>query len=285
MRIQSIALLMALIALAAPAQATYVGSLIDFTGGLNTVYATALAAAYNADKSPKEGYTWGTLQLGDIVVVILKATKIASPLTPVAGIPDSSYTGELTKYLAVQIAQIDGNMYKFQAGGTDSWDPFGKLKTGEVLGIWLETTKDFTVGHPISGSGSRSDDVGYATDGDLLATFGIAELGDFVGVYGSFGIPPQIVLSLGGGLKVMQNPLGLHWLGESVVPGGPKFDLALTSLSFGPVGEKPAGSVWDAFGADSEKFRVIPEPGTMTALLAMGGAAALGLALRRRKES
>ena len=259
----------------AAAQAAYVGNLIDFTGGLNTVYATGLAAAYDSNKNQKTSYTWATLGVGDIVVAILKATKVVSPITGPGGVTDDYYTGELTKYLALKVVGKSNNVYTFGAGDTNYWDPFGVLKAGEVLGIWLETSKDFQVNAPIQGSGDRGTDVSWATDGMLFATFGIGE------VEGSFaGALPKLIVD--GGFTVEQNPLNLQWLGVPL--GSQTFDLVLTGLTFNAVGEN-AGSAWDSYGNDAERFRVTPEPGTITALLAMGGAAGLGLALRRRKES
>jgi len=261
----------------AAAQAAYVGNLIDFTGGLNTVYATGLAAAYDSNKNQKTDYTWATLGVGDIVVAILKATKVVSPITGSGGVTDNNYTGELTKYLALQVQSKEGNVYTFGAGNTSGWDPFGKLQAGEVLGIWLEGAKDFTVGHPIFGNknNSRQDEADMATDGPLFATFGLDSQA-FIGYFS----PASLTLS--GGLVVKQNPLGLYWLGVPNPEGGTAH-LAIENLNLG--GKASLNTDWDFFANDAETFRVTPEPGTMTALLAMGGAAALGLALRRRKES
>jgi hypothetical protein len=262
----------------AAAQAAYVGNLIDFTGGLNTVYATGLAAAYDSNKNQKDNYTWADLGEGDIVVAILKATKVVSPITGPGGVTDDYYTGELTKYLALKVVGKSNNVYTFGAGNTSGWDPFGKLEAGEVLGIWLETSKDFQVNAPIQGSGDRGTDVSWATDTMLFATF---RIGDVKGV--SLEVFPGLhTLQLNGGFTVQRNPLNLQWLGVPL--GSQTFDLVLTGLTFNAVGDN-AGSAWDSYGNDAERFRVTPEPGTITALLAMGGAAALGLALRRRKES
>jgi len=261
----------------AAAQAAYVGHLIDFTGGLNTVYATGLAAAYDSSGDRRSGYTWDDLNEGDIVVAILKATKVVSPITGSDGVTDNNYSGELTKYLALQVHTKGSNFYTFRAGNTDYWDPFGKLKAGEVLGIWLEGEKDFTVGHPIFGikDGNRGNEVGMATDGSLFATFGLDSQA-FRGYFTDFS------LTLRGGLVVKQNPLDLYWLGVPNPLGGTAH-LAIHNLFLATAAT--SNTDWDFFATDAEEFRVTPEPGTMTALLAMGGAAGLGLALRRRKES
>jgi hypothetical protein len=212
------------------------------------------------------------------VVAILKATKVVSPITGSGGVLDHQYDGELTKYLALKVVGESNNVYTFGAGDKDKWDPFGVLKAAEVMGIWLDTNKQFTAGAPISGSGNRGTDVSWATDAMLFATFGIGEIGEVKGYFAG----PSPILIVEGGFTVQRNPLNLQWLG---VPLGSKtFDLVLTGLTFNKVGEN-AGSAWDSYGSDAERFRVTPEPGTVTALLAMGGAAGLGLALRRRKES
>jgi hypothetical protein len=259
------------------AQAAFVGHLIDYQGGLNTVYATGLAGVYDENKQKKSGYQWNGLNVNDIVVVVLKATKVDSAKAP-GGIVDSSYEGELTKYLALQIASVGSGYYTFKAGISDGWDPFGKLKKGEVMAIWLDGEKDFTVGHPIYGNknNSRQDEVDWATDGLPFATFGL-DGQDFRGYFSS-----PFSLTLWGGLVVKQNPLGLYWLGVPNPLGGTA-DLAIHNLSLGD--DATSNTDWDAFASDAERFRVTPEPGTITALLAMGGAAGLGLALRRRKES
>jgi hypothetical protein len=258
------------------AQAAFVGDLIDYQGGLNTVYTTGLAGVYDENKQAKSNYKWNSLVVGDIVVAVLKATKVDSAKAP-GGVVDSSYEGELTKYLALQIASVGSGYYTFTAGTSDGWDPFGELKNGEVMAIWLEGEKDFTVGHPIYGNknGSRQDEVDRATDGSLFATFGL-DGQDFKGYF-----TPNS-LTLWGGLVVKKNPLNLYWLGVPNPEGGTA-DLAIENLNLG--GNATPNTDWDAFANDSETFRVTPEPGTMTALLAMGGAAGLGLALRRRKES
>ena len=259
------------------AQAAFVGDLIDYQGGLNKVFTTGLAGVYDKYKQQKSGYQWNGLNEGDIVVVVLKATKVVSSKAP-GGVEDPLYDGELTKYLALQIGSVEPDgYYTFKAGTSDGWDPFGKLKNGEVMGIWLEGQKDFTIGYPIFGNkdNDRQDEVEMATDGLLFATFGL----DSQAFKGYF---TPVSLSLTGGLVVKQNPLNLYWLGVPNPLGGTAH-LAIENLNLG--GKASSDTDWDAFANDSETFRVIPEPGTVTALLAMGGAAGLGLALRRRKES
>jgi hypothetical protein len=258
------------------AQAAFVGDLIDYQGGLNKVFTSGLAGVYDEYKKQKSGYQWDGLNVNDIVVVVLKATKVVSSKAP-GGVADPLYEGELTKYLALQIASKGSNYYTFKAGTSDGWDPFGKLKNGEVMGIWLEGQKDFTTGSPIFGikDGNRGNEADMATDGSLFATFGLDSQA-FRGYFSEFS------LTLRGGLDVNENPLGLYWLGVPNPLGGTA-DLAIHNLFLAT--DATSNTDWDFFASDAEEFRVTPEPGTMTALLAMGGAAGLGLALRRRKES
>ena len=280
MRFVSVVSVLLSVALGTLAHGAYVGSLIDYRGGSNTLYATGLAAVYDSEKKPKLNYEWDDLNVGDIVVVILKATKIESDLAPAPGITDDVYTGEWTKYLALQIQSKETygtgfGKYTFTGGSSPGWDPFEKLMAGEVMGIWLDEQKDFAVNAPIYGTknGSRWDEVDGATDGALFATFG---LGAVDGYYTPF------TLTLLGGVTVVRNPLNLQWVKVSNPLGGTT-DLAIAGLVLS--GKAVNESDWDYFASNSERFRVTPEPGTVTALLAMGGAAGLGLALRRKKPS
>ena len=197
------------------------------------------------------------------VVAIFKATALN-------GVSDESGDGEITGYLALKVAQVTHTGYKFTAPASPGWDPFGKLAANEALQVWFDTAENFTY----ADADGRGDDVHSAVWGNLFGGFG------FVGTSAVEAWATETSLTIYGGLNLTQNPGGFPFVKrQSPLPPHPWVDLSIHAFGLGTT---PQGN-WTLSGNDELKFRLTPEPGTVTALLAMGGAAGLGLALRRRK--
>lgn len=264
---------------ASAAQAAFVGDLINYAGYENTVSTTALGGLYKKVSGSwvQDDHTLpNNLTTDHAIVAVLKATKVYNwPIHP--GVTDDAYTGEFTAYLALKVVNVTGNQIIFGAGTSSGWDPFGKLGANEVLGIWLEGTKDFSVNAPIAGSGNRAVDVSWASDGSLFATFGFGPepLEDK-----AVGYVSGVLLSVDAKLEVLQNPMNLNWLTVSNYLG--PNHLVINSLFFHTY--PPPGAAWRFGAGDQMRFRVTPEPGSLAVLAGLGLAGAVGLGLRRRRS-
>ena len=262
------------------AQATYVWELLKYDGTVNVLKMEGWGAVYKWT-----GSTWhdagdialNNLSTDHLLVMVMRAFKVN-------GFDVSSgYDGEITAYMALQIAEVGLGKYVFGPPGTT--DPFGKLGPQQVLALYFHTNQDFGQGS------SRLDSVDRATNGDLKAIWGYPVATDpEVYVDGNMGaIGATTYINFLGGLEWLVNNFGYSFL---PVDNPALLGTQTVSVNFYQVqlvnpepGLGSPGPNWIFTLQDEFTFRLVPEPGTMTALLAMGGAAGLGLALRRRKES
>ncbi len=255
------------LAVSLPANATYVGGLLNYDGSENTVGAYGYGGFYEWSSQgyqPKSVQILGTqLSVGDILVGVYNAHTVNI---------QTQFSGELTKYLVLEVKEISGNIVKFGGRTSGRPDPFGVLAADEVLRVYLDSTKNFTI------LGSRSASVASATDGTLFASFKLGDSGTAAAlqVYSAgFGVLGAAVnVSITGGwnwLTVTTNKVpGMGQLESNLVIE----DAYLTLATAG---------VWSLSLNDKERFRLTPEPGTMAGLIGLGLSGLVGFAFRRKR--
>ena len=264
----------ALLGIQASASATFVGDLIKYDGvTVNTVNAANFAGVYRSGSWVNIGFN--QMQVGDHLVAVLKGYIVN-------GVGDNLYTGEFTGYLVLRVSEVFSGLKWYQFTHP-SVDPFSilDLTKKEALVLYVDASADFADGENFYSLGARSTDVQNATNGSLFGSFGFQNVpGMSAPLIGANFTASGIELL--GGLNVVNSPWGFP--GVQNPAASKRFNSLGLHISFpNPNAGDKKDWLWSS--ADAITFRVTPEPGTMTALLAMGGAAALGLALRRRKES
>ncbi len=259
------------LAVSLPANATYVGGLLNYDGSENTVGAYGYGGFYEWSSQgyqPKSVQNLGTqLSVGDILVGVFNAHTVNN---------QTQFSGELTKYLVLEVKEISGNnIVKFGGRSSGRPDPFGVLAADEVLRVYLDSTKNFTI------LGSRSASVASATDGTLFASFKLGDSGTAAAL--------QVYTPIAGGLGAAVNVSdtgGWNWLKVTTtkVPGMGQLESNLVIedalLSFAT---PTAGGVWSLSLSDKESFRLTPEPGTMAGLIGLGLSGLVGFAFRRKR--
>jgi hypothetical protein len=262
------------------AQGAYVWDLLKYDGTVNVLNMRGWGAVYKWTGSSwqEEGdIALNALTTDHLLVMVMRAFKVN-------GLDVSGYSGEITAYLALRIAQVVPGKYVLGPHG-ESNDPFNKLTSHQVLALYFDTNQDFAQG------GDRDDSVTRATSGNLKAIWGYRVPTDpEVYVDGNRGaLGDTTYINFLGGLEWLVNNFGYSFL---PVDNPALLGTETVSVNFyevqlvNPEGTpSPPGPNWIFRLQDEFTFRLVPEPGTVTALLAMGGAAGLGLALRRRKES
>jgi hypothetical protein len=263
------------------AQGAYVWDLLKYDGTVNVLNMRGWGAVYKWTGSSwqDEGdIALNALTIDHLLVMVMRAFKVN-------GLDVSGYSGEITAYMALRIAQVVPGKYVLGPHLRPEKDPFEKLTSHQVLALYFDTTKDFGQGN------NRQDSVDRATSGVLKAIWGYRVPTDpEVYVDGNIGaIGGTTYINFLGGLEWLVNNFGYSFL---PVDNPALLGTQTVSVNFYEVQLvnpqeplEPPGPYWIFNLQDEFTFRLVPEPGTMTALLAMGGAAALGLALRRRKES
>jgi len=261
------------------AQGGYVWNLLKYDGTVNVLNMRGWGAVYRWYENTwqdADDIALNDLSTDQLLVMVMRAFKVN-------GLDVSGYSGEITAYMALRIAQVVPGKYVFGPPGTT--DPFGKLGPQQVLAFYFDTNQDFDQGD------DRQDSVTRATSGNLKAIWGYPGPTDpEVYVEGNKGsLLGNTYINFLGGLEWLVNNFGYSFL---PVDNPALLGTQTVSVNFygvqllNPEGTpSPPGPNWIFTLEDEFTFRFVPEPGTMTALLAMGGAAALGLALRRRKES
>ena len=264
----------ALLGIQASASATFVGDLIKYDGvTVNTVNAANFAGVYRSGLWVNIGFN--QMQVGDHLVAVLKGYIVN-------GFADTQYTGEFTGYLVLQVSKVLSGL-KWYEFTHPSVDPFSKLDLTkkEALVLYVHASADFGDGKNFDSLGTRLTDVEKATNGSLFGSFGFQNVPGMSAPFIGANFTASDIELLGG-LNVVNSPWGFPGVqnpADSELFNSLGLDISFPNSNAGYKGE------WLWSSADAITFRVTPEPGTMTALLAMGGAAALGLALRRRKES
>jgi len=231
-----------------------------FTHGLIDSTRTIVGQVYEGN-NPKTITDFGQLLVGDVLVMVGRASLVN--LVSWQGADD-----EFTFYSAFKVVEKGSGTILFGPGGSDNWDPLGMLKSDEMLRIYYEGQQDVTLT-------DRVQDLSFATDGTLFGGFGNRTIS---GTWTSDTL--QIGVSPAQYLELVHNPENYPFIPVGSDAFG-NVHLMITSLGLSTTDQGD----WDLRGTDSLTFRLTPEPGTVTALLAMGGAAGLGLALRRRKGS
>ena len=264
------------------AQATYVWDLLKYDGTPNVLKMKGWGAVYKWTGSSWQDagdIALNALTTDHLLVMVMRAFKVN-------GLDVSSgYDGEITAYMALRIAQVELGKYVLGPHLRAEKDPFEKLTSHQVLALYFDTNQDFG-----QGSG-RVDSVNRATSGVLKAIWGYPVPTDpEVYVDGNKGaIGDTSYINFLGGLEWLVNNFGYSFLpvDNPALDGTQTVSVNFYQVQLGnPQGTpSPPGPDWIFSLQDEFTFRLVPEPGTLTALLAMGGAAGLGLALRRRKES
>ena len=289
MRRYLVSVIAAAIVVCAASQASaaiYPWEAIDWTGQYVT---TIKFINYEVVWNPDTGFKDAAYQpqVNDVVYQLLKATEIYWEV-PGSGLvlkwQDSVGDGEITAYAVAKVTDVveSGNKREYTFGpvttSSDYTDQLGYTwKAEEVVAIYFDTNENFGVNYS-----TRQQDRESATDGILFATFGFGAAVDF-NRGGATGINTELTstLNLNTGTISSSGVLNVKSVGSSFV-----------DVVFLPIGQYSAtfensvqsggNSKWPLSSNDPFRIRPTPEPGTLSALLGIVAAGAIGFLRRRR---
>lgn len=262
--------------------ALYPWDAIDWTGtNVTKIKFTNYEVLWDRDT---ESYKQEPLEVNDVVIQILKATSIIwetaeGDVTKWSDMND----GELTAYSVAVVTDITDGVATYgpltdTASANDplevSWD------ANEVVRIYLDSNQNFS-----ANSGDRSTDVGTATDGTLLASFGFGDAVD-AGLGGATGTPfltsnTDIPVSVSGALNVKDS--GSFRPDLVFRPVSPLENNSATITS--TITANSTNSNWPLRSEDPFRFRVVPEPSSLAGLAGLALVGLGGVCLRRRRKA